>query len=204
MYIDILNHNQKEILPLLKELSEGFGLVGGTAIALHIGHRRSSDYDLFSIKEFNTFDIQKKIFKRELIDQVLVDQKDEYTILIKGVKITFFYYPFNIEFKENFNDICHMGDLLTLGALKAYALGRRVKWKDYVDLYFIMKDYHSINEIIVRAKEIFKTNFNEKLFRSQLSYFKDIDYSEEIIYMNGKSISDEKIQKKLIDYSLSE
>ena len=36
-----------------------------------------------------------------------------------------------------------MPDLLHLAAMKAYALGRRAKWKDYVDLYFILKDFYS-------------------------------------------------------------
>ena len=31
--------------------------------------------------------------------------------------------------------------------MKAYTLGRRGKWKDYVDLYFILKDYFSFSEI---------------------------------------------------------
>ncbi|MCB6599156.1 hypothetical protein LI118_17050, partial [Erysipelatoclostridium ramosum] len=68
-------------------------------------------------------------------------------------------------------------DLLTLAAMKAYALGRRAKWKDYVDLYFAMKDYFPISAIVKKAKGIFGAEFNEKIFRAQLAYFKDIDYS---------------------------
>lgn len=49
--------------------------------------------------------------------------------------------------------------------MKAFALGRRAKWKDYVDLYFIIKDYHSIDEICTKGKEIFEGEFNEKIFR---------------------------------------
>ncbi len=37
--------------------------------------------------------------------------------------------------------------LLDLAAMKAYAMGRRSKWKDYVDLYFIIKDHFSIDQI---------------------------------------------------------
>ena len=44
-------------------------------------------------------------------------------------------------FTENFEDIINIPDLPTLAAMKTYALGRRGKWKDYVDLYFIIKDF---------------------------------------------------------------
>jgi len=95
-----------------------------------------------------------------------------------------------------------MADLLTLAALKAYALGRRAKWKDYVDLYFVMRDCLNLQEIIQKSKEIFKESFNEKNFRSQLSYFDDIDYSEKVIFTEGNRVKDNEIKKALIDFSL--
>jgi hypothetical protein len=91
---------------------------------------------------------------------------------------------------------------LTLAALKAYALGRRSKWKDYVDLYFIIKSGVSLKRIISRADKIFGNNFNEKIFRVQLAYFKDIDYSEKVDYLPGFEIADERIKKELIQMSL--
>lgn len=96
-----------------------------------------------------------------------------------------------------------MPDILTLAALKAYALGRRAKWKDYVDLYIILKNFYSLPQIINRARQIFNHSFNEKIFRTQLIYFKDIDYSEKVIYQPGYKISDAKIKKFLTEISLS-
>jgi negative regulator of genetic competence, sporulation and motility len=95
-----------------------------------------------------------------------------------------------------------MPDILTLGAMKAYALGRRAKWKDYVDLYFIIKHY-SIKELIRTAKKIFVNEFNEKLFREELSYFKDIHYSEKIDFMPEFELSESEIREKLIEFSLT-
>ena len=86
--------------------------------------------------------------------------------------------------------------------MKAYALGRRAKWKDYVDLYFIIKDFHSVSEIAKQAKNIFKDEFNEKIFRTQLAYFEDINYSEEVRYLKGFEVSDKIIKKGLIEFSL--
>ncbi|MBI5305970.1 nucleotidyl transferase AbiEii/AbiGii toxin family protein [Candidatus Wolfebacteria bacterium] len=203
MHKEILTKEQIELLPLIKLFKKNFGLVGGTAIALYIGHRESIDFDMFSFKEFENTAIRKKIFKTIKTEKVLVNKKGEYTILIKGVKITFYNYLFEINFSENFNNIIKLPDLLTLAAMKAYALGQRAKWKDYVDLYFIIKDYFSIKEISKKANEIFKNEFNEKLFRSQLAYFKDINYSEEVIFKKDFEISNEKIKKELIKFSLS-
>ena len=47
MHKEILSENQIELLTLVKQFKRDFYLVGGTAIALHIGHRRSIDFDLF-------------------------------------------------------------------------------------------------------------------------------------------------------------
>jgi hypothetical protein len=68
--------------------------------------------------------------------------------------------------------------------MKAYALGRRSKWKDYVDLYFLIKFKLSVDDLIEKSNEIFSTHFNSKLFREQLCYFDDIDYSETIEYID--------------------
>ncbi len=200
---NILTEEQIKLLPLIEKFNKDFGLIGGTAIALQIGHRRSIDFDLFSLKEFNNEKIRKTITKSGWkIGRVYKDEKGQFTFLINSVQLTFFYYPFKIKFSEHFEKIIKMPDLLTLAAMKAYALGRRAKWKDYVDLYFIINRYHSIKKIMARGKEIFANEFNERIFREQLSYFKDIDYREEIVYTKGFEVSDKIIKKELIKFSI--
>lgn len=203
MHKEILTQEQAVLLPLLKRFSNVFGLVGGTAIALHVGHRHSIDFDLFSEERFGNLKIKREILKETKIEKELVNQLGEYTVLINKVKITFFQYPFKITYSQQLDNVIKIPDLLTLAAMKAYSLGMRAKWKDYVDLYFIMKDFFSFEEIAKKAKEIFAESFNEKLFRVQLAYFKDIDYTEEIIYLKGFKISDSIIKRKLVEFSLS-
>ncbi|MCF7795363.1 hypothetical protein K9M50_03325 [Patescibacteria group bacterium] len=58
--------------------------------------------------------------------------------------------------------------------------------------------------ILLRAKIIFKDNFNEKIFRVQLTYFKDIDYSEQVNYMTGSKVSDKEIKEELVKISLQD
>ena len=199
---EILTEQQIKLLPLIEKFSKDFGLVGGTAIALHIGHRESIDFDLFTLDEFDPSKIKRKITNGFKVEKLFVNETDEYTVLINGVKITFLRYPFHIEFKDELDKIIKVADLLTLSAMKAYALGRRAKWKDYVDMHFILKNFHGMAEIIKTAKEIFSSEFNEKIFRAQLAYFEDIDYTEKVVYRKGFEVDDEVIKKSLIDFSL--
>lgn len=203
MHKEILTEEQVALLPLVNTFKKDFGLVGGTAIALHIGHRRSIDFDLFALKEFDNAKI-KKIIKRNgwRISKVYKDESGQFTFFVNGVQFTFFYYPFNIDFSEHFEKSLKMPDLLTLAAMKAYALGRRAKWKDYVDLYFIINTYHSIEKITKKGKEIFKGEFNERIFREQLGYFDDVNYSEEVVFLPGHEVSEKEIKKKLVQFSL--
>ena len=202
MHREILAETQSKLLPIVKLFSKKFGLVGGTAVALHLGHRESLDFDLFSFSGFNNYSIKATIAQNLAIDTVLVNKKGEYTFLISGVKFTFFQFPYKISYSESFDNIVKLPDILTLGAMKAFALGRRAKWKDYVDLYFILKEHHTISEITVKGVEIFGNEFNEKIFRTQLAYFEDIDYSEQVVYKEGFEIDDEIIKKTLIEFSL--
>jgi len=200
---EILTKEQVELLPLLAKFSKDFGLVGGTAVALHLGHRRSIDFDLFSSKKFGNQSLINRILKFRQFDKIIVNKLDELTLEMAGVKLTFFNYPFNIEYNQSFEKIIRMPDLLTLSAMKAFALGMRAKWKDYVDLYFIIKDHLSITEISQKGDLIFREKFDEKIFRSQLSYFESIDHSEVLEFLPGFEISEELVKKELTEFSIS-
>ncbi len=197
MHKEILTAEQNKLLPLVESFANDFGLVGGTAIALHLGHRRSVDFDLFTDRPLHNQSILNKILKNYKIDLLVVNKLDELTLALSGVKLTFFRYPYKIDYHHKFGKT-KIPDLLTLSAMKAYALGRRAKWKDYVDLYFITKDHHSISQICERTKKIFGAEFNEKMFRAQLGYFNDINYSEQVDYMPGFEVGDNEIKKALI------
>lgn len=203
MHKEILTAEQVELLPLVKTFQRDFYLVGGTAIALHLGHRRSIDFDLFTGKDFDNGKIQRKIERNKYkIERVARDEKDQFTLIIDGVYFTFFNFPYTIPCSDRLKGVISMPDLLTLAAMKAAALGRRGKWKDYVDLYFITRKYNFAS-IAKKAKELFGNEFNEKLFREQLSYFEDINYAEKIEFMPGFEVKDEEVKKYLTEASLS-
>lgn len=199
MFKDVLSDSQLKFLGLIQQFRQDFYLAGGTAIALQIGHRRSIDFDLFRSNPMDTMKIIRILKKNNCkIDATLEETSEELTMIINGVKITFLEYPFDIKPSVTLDDIIIMPDLLTLAAMKAYSLGRRSKWKDYVDLYFMLRDFFTIKEISQKAREIFDGGFNERLFREQLCYFDGIDFSETIDYMEKAVEIDDKAIKTFL------
>ena len=102
----------------------------------------------------------------------------------------------------DFEGVFRMPDLITLAAMKAYALGRRSKWKDYVDLYFLIRNYYTIEQISEKSDALFGQMFSKKLFQQQLAYHKDIDYTEPIEYLPGFDVDENEVKEFLIDQAL--
>jgi len=202
MHINILTENQHQLLKFISIFRKYFYLVGGTAIALHIGHRRSIDYDLFSSKKLNKTLISRNVLRQKYNKHTIFNDTDQIHFIINKVKITFFYFPFPVPHNETFNKIISLPSLLSLAAMKAFTLGRRAKWKDYVDLYFILKLYYSINDISGEARKIFGELYSEKLFRQQLSFHDDIDFSEPVDFLHGFEVSELDIKSYLIQKSI--
>lgn len=203
MHPNILTSEQLKLLPLVKEFFADFYLVGGTALAFQYGHRRSTDFDLFSKKSFNNLDIRRIINKANKITGVRLESEGELTLLVENVKMTFLHFEYPVPHTVDVDGIITAPDDLTIGAMKAFAMGQRSKWKDYVDLYFIFQ-HHSLQTVIEKTEEIFgKNEFNSRLFREQLAYHRDINYQEEIEWMPGFEVDKDKILSTLIDVSIS-
>lgn len=204
MHNEVLNDAQIGLLPLMKQFKREYYLVGGTAIALYLGHRRSIDFDLFKrspIDHLKNLAKFKKANKQPLITRHNAFQMN---LMVDGVKVTFFQYSYNIEAKQDFEKTFRLPALLDLAAMKAFAIGRRSKWKDYVDLYFLITEHFSISQISRRAEELFGDLFLEKQFRAQLAYFEDVDYTEEVEYLLPNPPQNSQIQAKLIELATSE
>lgn len=197
MHLNILSKEQADLLPHLKLFNRTFYMVGGTAIALHLGHRRSIDFDLFCQAPLNKHRLKSKLLTIPFKKNSIFEDIDQMHLMIHEVKTTFFHYPYPVEHPVKVKNFISIPDLITLSAMKAFALGRRAKWKDYVDLYFILKEHLTIEEISHMAMTIFGSIYNEKLFREQLAYHKDIDFSEPVEYI-ASSVPEEEIKEYLI------
>lgn len=204
MYPNILTNEQIELLPFINKFKKNYYLAGGTAIALHIGHRKSIDFDLFTNLPLNKRKISDEIKKLSAPPQPVFFDADQQHYMINGVKCTFLYFPYKIEHPELFEEIIYMPSLLDLSAMKAFALGRRSKWKDYVDLYFILRNHYDLHQIVEKAKEYFPGQITEKLLRNQLVFHKDIDYTEKVDFVIDNPPSEKMIKEFLIEVATRE
>lgn len=176
MHKEALTEDGLKLFPLLKKF-EGFYLAGGTALALQIGHRISVDFDLFSEQEISP-DLLKnveKVFEGKTI-QPTINNPDELTIFVDGLKITFLYYPFPLLEKLSESEGLQFLSIKELAATKAYTIGRRGVYKDYIDTYYVLKEnYITLGEIINLAEQKFVEKFNSRLFLEQLIFLDDIE-----------------------------
>lgn len=186
MNLEVIPEKNKEIFFKLEKFEE-FYLAGGTALALQISHRISIDFDFFNSKEItkNLLSKVKRVFKENKV-LISVNNSDELTIFIDDIKITFLKYPFSPVF--NFVE-CNNINLLSvkeIAASKAYTIGRRDSYKDYIDIYYIIAEkYSNLDEIIGIAEKKYKNEFNSRLFLEQLIYLKDIK-KEKIIFLKDE------------------
>lgn len=195
MHREALSDPSKLIWERLKEFPM-FYLAGGTALALQIGHRISVDFDLFSSAEIEKSLLAK--VKRIYADasvNVSVNSADELTVFINDIKLTFLYYPFSLLFELVHDDGLALLSVKEIAATKAYTIGRRGSYKDYIDLFFIIQERHAaLPEIIAMAAKKYGTAFNDRLFLEQLVYLDDIE-DVQIQQLRGAPLDKAAIEK---------
>jgi len=171
----------------------GFYLAGGTALALQLGHRISVDLDWMHDKPISEAllpAVEKTYAGRQL--DIRVNNSAELTFLADGAKVTFLHYPFPLLFPKVEFDKVSLAAVGDIAGMKAYAIGRRATYKDYVDLYFILKHGVDLEGIISIAQKKFGSVFDPRLFLEQLVYFDDI--ADMAIQFAGKPIQIEDLE----------
>lgn len=190
---------QKEILYFVETFSDKFILVWWTAIALQIWHRESIDFDLFMP---NSEELpQRYIYtKNKLLKHIKYkgfENSYQQHSIINNVKFTLFAYTYKIPTAQiiKWRNI-YMPSLLHLWAMKLHAIWQRAKRKDYVDLYYIFDKLWAI-QIIEYTKGFFREDVNIRSICNQLSYFDDINYEEDVVYMPWFELEDIYIKNSL-------
>lgn len=176
IHLDILDKDRQEILQKILPFTEGFILGGGTALALQLNHRKSFDFDFFSSTPIPK-ELLEKISRSIKIANVTVDMTGELTFFAeKEIKITFLHYPFESAFPVlELENGLRAFSVPGIAVQKAYTVGRRGEYRDYFDLYTILKNnYISLPELILQTKKVYGNIFEEKLFLQQLVYFDDL------------------------------
>lgn len=135
--------NLLNVLKKIQSLPEFsvFRLVGGTSLALQIGHRTSIDIDLFTDKSFDIIELQQVLFKKFDSFEVIWANKNGFVSTIDDIKVDFFdwHIPF---IKDSIieDGIC-LADKEDIGAMKLEAITTRKEKKDFIDIAFLLKNY---------------------------------------------------------------
>lgn len=195
IHLDLLDKKRRTVFERLKVFKEAT-LAGGTALMLQIAHRKSFDFDLFLERGVGKEDFQelKRVFKIKVVD---INTSDQLTVRTSDkVSVTLVHCYYKPLLKRVPTPSLSLYAVKDIAADKAHTIGRRAVWRDYVDLFFILKGEHTdIFELIKLAKQKFGVEFNPKLFLEQLVYFKDLEISE-IAFVKEK-YSPRKIQNFL-------
>jgi len=170
----LLPNTQKLLLKLIDTCTflGDYVLVGGSALTLHICHRKSEDLDFFTYE--NSFD-KENIFKylNNFENKEILNQTDEQIdLLLDGVKVTFFNAKWTF-LKPSKKGRFHLASLESIAAMKVNVLFLRAKFRDYYDLYFLVKKVMSIKKIYECSLKILE-GINFKLFAVALVYVDDI------------------------------
>lgn len=197
LFLETLDNKRQKDFIKLSNFKELGILGGGTALALQIGHRKSFDFDIFindGIQK-GLWQKVKNVFGKN--SYKTLDTTEQLNLVTEsGINITFFKDDYKPLFDPIVNENINLMDIKDVAANKAFIQGRRPKWRDYVDLYFIIKSKHlTLVEIINLAIKKFGSDFTTKLFLEQLVYWDDI-YNYEIEFVN-KEIKKEEIQEFL-------
>lgn len=202
--MDQLDPARQSVFKKLDAFSGEFTLAGGTAIMLQIGHRQSYDFDCFSLQELPQSLLRSVRAEFGPTITPLVDTGEILTVkTVEGVEVTFVFHPYKPLQKPILTSSIAVFHLDDLTANKAYTIGRRGAWRDYVDLFFLLKRKHySLTRIIDLAKEKFTAEFNEKLFLEQLTYFADIAIVETVFLKETYSVDQIKVflEKEVEEY----
>ncbi|MEW6182556.1 MAG: nucleotidyl transferase AbiEii/AbiGii toxin family protein [Bacillota bacterium] len=203
MFTSVLAPGGLEVLGRIAGIPslQSFYLAGGTAVALHLGHRISEDFDFFTHHDFDA-----SILREELNaagNFVLTDMKRS-TLhgVLDNVKVSFLYYAPRLVFPTHILSNCHIADIQDLAPIKLDTVGSRGSKKDFIDLYFIANEAVPLKEIFNLYKRKYShLQINFKHLIMSLTYFEDADKSRNEIIMLKRTVTWPEIQKYFIKQS---
>ena len=145
------------------ECIKPFVLVGGTALSIQLRTRQSEDLDFMRWQQGrnDTLDIGWPAIEQELatigeVQDVQVAGFDQVLFIVDGVKVSFYAAPrkriASMREIPYLNNI-RLADVESIGVMKMEAMMRRSKFRDYYDIYSILKSGADIYKLIPMALE---------------------------------------------------
>lgn len=183
----LLPHTETLLLKMVDgcDFLERYVLVGGSALSLHLCHRKSEDLDFFTYED--SFDKQEIFtYIQTFENKEILNQTDEQVdVLLDGVKVTFFnarwafLKPIKI---VKFN----LSSLDAIAAMKINVLFLRAKYRDYYDIYFLVKSGMSLKKMFACSLDALD-GISFKLFSVALLYTDDIE-DDNIEYLEPSEV----------------
>ena len=177
-------------LPMLNS----FYLVDGTALALQLGHRVSTDLDLFTPEPFDPNELIEKL--SEKFDFSVLSEGSAMVIsTINDIKVDFVKMSYPILFPSILDEQVRMLDIRDIASMKLKAVTQRGNKKDFYDIYFLFQ-IMSLDEIIQLFKEKFKQYEIFHVIKS-LTYFEDAENNANPLVFD-KTITWQKVKTEIM------
>ena len=128
------------------EMFKDARLVGGTALALQLGHRKSVDLDFFGSIDASLQEIALELSEFASVSP-LSESKMMRFLIVDGVKVDIVNYPYLWIDKPVIEDGITLAGIKDIAAMKLSAITNRGTRKDFVDFYFLLKLF-SFDELI--------------------------------------------------------
>jgi len=156
-------------------LLDGWTLCGGTGLALHFGHRISKDLDFSHTEGFDVDDLVKGISD---VSDVHVAGRARNTlhVAVRGTRLSFL----RLEAPLLFEGIAYRGitvaDTRDIAVLILVAIGGRGSRKDFIDLYYYLKQVPGISNLFdMLESRSSRIDWNKYHLMKSLTYFEDAD-----------------------------
>jgi len=171
-----------------------FVLVGGTALALQLGHRISVDLDLFSQTQFNETELAEYLqsnyhFELDFLSKSTL--KGE----IDGVQLDFIAHQYPWTKPIILEDKIRLASFEDIAAMKLNAIsGNGTRIKDFIDIAYL-----SCKIPFKKMLEEYEAKYNANpiIPVKAIAYFDDINFNEPIKMADGLKLNWAKIAKRL-------
>lgn len=178
IYSQTLPDQTKKMVEILQQdkpsFLDGFYLSGGTALSLQIGHRESEDLDFFSKENFDPSKLQSKFEKYGKLEDLEL-AKGTLNAYLNGVKFQFLEYPYPL-LEDTFDwQGIKLSSVKDIACTKLQTIGMRGSKKDFIDLFFILKEF-SLEELFDKLGQKYRdSDFSQTHILKSLVYFEDAD-----------------------------
>lgn len=149
-----------------------FTLVGGTALALQAGHRISVDLDLFTSEKFEEEAVLGALRNFGEV-QNLSRSRQSLSMEINEIKVDVFCFAHELMGRSHTVEAVRLLKPEAIASMKLLAICNRGTRKDFVDLYFLLKEY-SLEKLISGFLKDFPEN-NSFMLTKSLLYFEDAE-----------------------------